>query len=367
MNMFYSILFLLILGILTIPYYIFPSGSLQPSHIFLLCFSALLFYHQRGHVILKQNLYSLLFLNIYMFFINSVYVLFYQDINFLLFNMHMILNLIVYFSFSNFFLKENDKFKLERIFTIVFAMAIFIMFLSWLLGFGEYKYYPRYNGFFNDPNQMAFFVLCAMSICFLLVKSSIFYLIILIFGSFLIVLTASRSALVGLILLCVSCIFFLSKNNKAFVYKLMFCFFAFSLVLFFGLQSMFDMEVVLNVLDRLGSTDLDEQADIRGYTRILNYPEYLLFGAGQGLDMRFGSAVEIHSTWAAFLFYYGVIGLSVFILFLFNIFRWLTIYEKILFLAPMLYSFSTFGARTNIFWIFLAVFYVVSLRNRGIK
>lgn len=108
------------------------------------------------------------------------------------------------------------------------------------------------------------------------------------------------------------------------------------------------------MLDRFSVTDFGEQADLRGYGRPQNYPEFLLFGAGQGLDTRFMSEHEIHSSWVAIFFYYGLIGLTLFIILLWNIFSKLDIAEKLVFFAPMFYGISTYGLRSPIFWFFIA-------------
>jgi hypothetical protein len=53
----------------------------------------------------------------------------------------------------------------------------------------------------------------------------------------------------------------------------------------------------------------------RGYDRILNYPEHLLFGAGEGAYERFRSelyASEIHSGPGTLLFCYGLVGVGLF-------------------------------------------------------
>src|SRR5579871_1763255 len=62
----------------------------------------------------------------------------------------------------------------------------------------------------------------------------------------------------------------------------------------------------------------------RGYDRIANYPEYLLFGAGEGVYERFRSelyASEIHSSYGTLLFCYGIPGTFLFTLALFSICR----------------------------------------------
>jgi phage shock protein PspC (stress-responsive transcriptional regulator) len=180
---------------------------------------------------------------------------------------------------------------------------------------------------------------------------------IVVCALFLVTLTMSRSGLLGIFFLFISFLLYFWKSNyKSIAYVIFFCL-TFFAILIFNADVLVNTVLVQSYIDRAANTSLEEQADIRGYTRIINYSEYLLFGAGQGLDSRFGLDVEIHSTWAAFLFYYGVFGFSLFMYLIIKIFINLNIKQKLLFLAPLMYSFSTFGARTIIFWIFVAFFY----------
>ena len=127
--------------------------------------------------------------------------------------------------------------------------------------------------------------------------------------------------------------------------------------------------------ERFLSFDLNTQLAVRGYSRIYDYYEYILFGSGQGLDERFYLAssifdgvyteysFEIHSTFAAILFYYGIFGFIFFFSFLFKIFKNLDSVQKIFFLVPFFYSLTTYNARTPIFWFFIGVSIFVSVKN----
>jgi hypothetical protein len=58
-----------------------------------------------------------------------------------------------------------------------------------------------------------------------------------------------------------------------------------------------------------------DSAAARGYDRIVNYPEHLLFGAGEGAYERFRSdlyASELHSSYGTLLFCYGIVGAALF-------------------------------------------------------
>src|SRR5690606_25026545 len=81
---------------------------------------------------------------------------------------------------------------------------------------------------------------------------------------------------------------------------------------------------------------LDENTDPekfteRGYERLWEYPQYLIYGAGEGAHWRFmdvlyaersiGGGREIHSGLASVLFSYGIFGFALFAGFIYAIFR----------------------------------------------
>ena len=350
-------LLFLFIGVFTTPFYLFNSGSIQPSHIFYLIFTFFVFFKYYKEGIDKNSVRLFFPFYLYIILINLIYTLIYQDVVFLKYPVAMTLNAIIYFGVITFLIKDDlSGFLIDKLSSLILLILLMLI-LLWFFGLGEYRFNPRYNGFFNDPNQMAFFVLCSSAIACLFSKNFLQYLIIIFCALFLVTLTMSRSGLLGISFLFMSFLLYFWKNNyKSIIYVIFFSITFFALLIF-NLDLLINNSLIQSYIDRTSNTSLDEQADIRGYTRIINYSDYLLFGAGQGLDNRFGLDVEIHSTWAAFLFYYGIFGFSFFMYIIIKIFINLNIKQKLLFLAPLMYSFSTFGARTIVFWIFIAFFY----------
>ena len=107
----------------------------------------------------------------------------------------------------------------------------------------------------------------------------------------------------------------------------------------------------LNVFERKVSNAVDE----RGYSRILEFPEYILLGAGEGARYRFGDrhSHELHSTFGTLLFSYGVPGLLLFLGTLWMILRRKVFSIWVLASAPLVYSLTHQGMRMTWFWIFL--------------
>jgi hypothetical protein len=94
----------------------------------------------------------------------------------------------------------------------------------------------------------------------------------------------------------------------------------------------------------------------RGYDRMLNYPEYLLLGAGEGAYERFRSdlyASEIHSSFGTLLFCYGVVGAGCFAAALFFLCR--RDGRAALYLLPaFVHGTAHHGVRFAFFWAMLA-------------
>lgn len=107
----------------------------------------------------------------------------------------------------------------------------------------------------------------------------------------------------------------------------------------------------LNVADRKMGRFVDE----RGYSRIWEYPEYTVLGAGEGAIERFGPhhRHELHSTLGTLLFSYGIPGISLFLLLLWYIGRRKIPSIWFLMIAPLVYSLTHQGLRTTMFWVFL--------------
>lgn len=347
-------------GVFGSSFYVFPSGQPQPAHIVLsfaiiISFSKFItpFYFTSAE---KRACVFLLIFLYWVIIVNSVWALLYGDAVFLYrASLFMLYSVML-------FLSAVHALKYEKIRLALMSAAIlgisFIL-LLWLIGVGRHDFGARYNAFFNDPNQMAFWVICS-SCSFLLLarKPKVWpFFIISIVSLILVLLSLSRSALVAEIVMIIGA--FLSFGHRADSVK-KFNVMKFALVAVLGVLSLSGLlwfipqDVYLSSIERFLSSDFGGQADVRGYSRLLEFPEYLLFGAGQGLDIRFGSNYEVHSTWAGILFYYGVIGAALFSIYAGSIFLKLGIGQKFIFMAPFVYGLSTYGARTPAFWLFLA-------------
>ncbi len=357
------------LAIITTQFYVFSSGVPQPSYLLYLVFIVLFYVAHKGNFSFRKDVpikCCLCFL-FYVMLINGVFSILKQNWEMNYFSIYLLYNILV-FVFVYEFVDESDKNKTQLLY--VCSLALVLLFVMTALGVGRYGFYPRYNAFFNDPNQMAFWVICTFAaVC--LVSSEHFGLkfVLCLLSVFMISKTMSRSGLVAIcfVLVGVALSYYEYFRGSSSVFSLRNCIVILSCIILVPIVAilLLQNDMFLDMVNRFGSTDFAEQADIRGYTRVVNYPEYLLFGSGQGLDDRFGAAHEIHSTWVAFLFYYGAVGLALFCLFLFFIYRNMSLANLMIAVSPLMYSFSTFGARTPVFWVFLAVACCCKKKNRS--
>lgn len=359
-------------GLVLSQFYFFKSGIPQPAH-FLMALPFLFYLlRKKAFVILPRNEKFPSFLIAFFLYatsINLFYAVYLQDHRFVFPVIYFLYGLVVYFVLQNIILYRH---KGISVINASLFFGLMLLFLMALTGLGDYRFFPRYNAFFNDPNQMAFWALCVSSM--LLAQRSLSDLVkgfVFLFLFYIILKSASRSGLVGFSILLLGFLvaYIGSALSVSNVKKLAGVFFGIFLVIGFGYIFVKDnIETIAFVESRLNQIDVGDQAEIRGYTRFVDYPQYMFLGSGHGAEIRFNTKeIEIHSTWAGLLFYYGVPGLFLILFFILKIVRRLSLSQNLMFAAPLLYSFSTLGYRTPIFWVFLAFFFCLTILQHEIR
>jgi|26BtaG_2_1085354.scaffolds.fasta_scaffold00421_5 hypothetical protein len=349
-------------------FYVFSSGSIQPGNIPLLLIIAFSVFKVKKLKNIDIDIIKyLLFFLVYSLTVNLIWSIIEQDTQFIFSSLFWLFGFLVLISgIIDFNSSKVVSFVKSSAFLGIISLLVF-----WFFGLGEPTSPPRYNAYFNDPNQMAFWVLCVFSVYFYLIPKGSKWLvaILLMLSVVLVFATMSRSALLGLVFSTIGVVIrFQGLGAKSSLSNKIF-YIVSSLIVFVPTFLYFSKSNAYNnLVTRLLTSDFGSQAEIRGYTRILEYPEYLFLGAGQGLDSRFESAYEIHSSWAALLFYYGILGLFIFLIFIMKIFMRLDIAGKFVFLGPLVYGFSTYGLRSPIFWFFVAAaVYASKINNKSIS
>ncbi len=352
-------------------FYIFPSGLPQPSHILLAVIIAFTIIFLSSGFFCKSEFikykYVFLFLG-YSTVVNVVWALVEQDPIFLMASAYWFFGVGLLIS-AGVYLKNDGA---VNVFRNAAVLGILLLAFFLFVGLGKPDYFPRYTAYFNDPNQFAFWVLCSIAIYFMLssgTNNKLVFLFLTLMTGCLVVSSLSRSALIGFAFILVGVYIKLQTSNGFDkISNVAFSIFV-SVLLIVIFVVFLDIDYSeIDILNRLFATDFGQQADIRGYYRAVEFPEYLFFGAGQGLDYRFNTIYEVHSSWMGLFFYYGFFGILLFSLFLIQMFFKLDFSQKVIFLGPLIYGFSTYGLRTPIFWFFIAsVIYASSDKNIRFK
>ena len=205
--------------------------------------------------------------------------------------------------------------------------------------------------FFNDENQLGYycllaatgFVLGSRRFAIPLAGQAVFYVLL----GYLAFLSQCRGALVGLAILMGVALLDRPLRLMA----------ALGGVAAVLLVMTLDPSIIGKSEERLVVAGSYDTLETRGYDRILNHPEHILLGAGEGAYERFQSALfssEIHSSFGTLLFCYGIIGMGLFSAALVWIAR--ASPRTALFLIPaFVYGFAHYGLRFAFFWLMLAV------------
>lgn len=183
-------------------------------------------------------------------------------------------------------------------------------------------------GYFANPNQMGRFALLFAVVCMIIYNQKRWkfpeWLLASVFamGIFLCVGTVKRAATLGFVLFFV---FLMVRHFKLSILT------GTLSVLLLGTYYLSPKGSLKGHLDRIESrlTENDQEDTFlgRGLYRILEYPEYLPFGAGEWRYYRFENRkgfehYELHSTYGNLLFSYGIIGFLTFCMYQIKFISW---------------------------------------------
>ncbi|MEO1052800.1 MAG: hypothetical protein AAFX87_19350 [Bacteroidota bacterium] len=220
--------------------------------------------------------------------------------------------------------------------------------------------------FFNNPNQLGYYALLAGSLLIYAVRvikiNTIFQVVAYLSFLYLTLLSASKAALAGSVILVTLAVLGQGLLNwRQFI--------ALTLAVGIGYYLITEGGAVTELFtysterfSTIGESG-DDSIEGRGYDRIFNEPEYIFLGAGEGGYYRFDTllkAGEIHSTFGTIIFCYGVLGFTVFFRFLAKVFKGSSLFELLYFVPIAAYSVTHQGLRSTLFWVFLAVIYLLN-------
>ena len=246
--------------------------------------------------------------------------------------------LLLYSSYKEDFLRVTAK-----------AVGISVVLQALLSPFAPQSIYSRQAAFFNNENQLGYFCLLAAIVFVLgarrfnfpLRYQFVFYSAL----TYLALLAQSRAALLGLGTLSILALL-------AHPFRLLLALSVVAAAYFVIVNP----ELLSKSAERLAVQGGYDTPGGRGYDRIVNYPEHLLVGAGEGAYTRFRSELfgsEIHSSYGTLLFCYGIPGTLLFTLALVSICR--RDPRVVLFMIPaFVHGIGHQGLRFAFFWTTLA-------------
>lgn len=348
---------LLLLGILASPFYVFKSGLPQPADFILIVFAITAYLHSLliwGRMPSSLMPRPWLYLVLWVVIVVLAWSLIMLSSNFLMEALFWIYNLLVSSSLVYLLVLRPD---FKRYFEMAVQLSLLISGVGVVLSLG---FSVRPTGFFNNPNQLAFYSLCGLAILQALNKGYIKmgFLGIASFGASVlgILAAASLAAISGLALLVAAHV--IASRDFVLVFRTV-------LVggLAIGLIMMIDSPikdaVLSNVEYRMQVADkkVDSVSEERNYDRIIEFPQYTLLGAGEAHLERFYpyDVNEIHSSFGNLIFSYGIPGLLLFVLLSYIVLRRAPTPIWFVLFGLYVYSVTHMGLRTTSFWIFFAI------------
>ena len=359
--------YLFLIGLFFKQFYILPSGSFQVGDLFIgISFVFFIVFDCKCKLIVLKT--EKLFLVFFYFvkIINFIYSVLLRDSSFNRSSLYYLYNVLVVIMFS-FYLNQksnNDWFYMALIRVIQFSFIVQGIIL--ILGLGKwYGGGTRYLGTFNDPNQYGVFILMNIFLVYLLgkiVNKKMFVWIMI--GSALIIPSASTGMLIGLgtfVILYIIGRLVCEKNRVRLLIwiGIVMLMIVIALLMMNGYVHFPKTIVKSEMLDRFQikfmsmRTSKSSIITDRGWERIFEFPEYLLFGAGEGGHARFGTILEIHSSILAPLFYYGIIPWIILICWYISKIKGMNVELLCVYIALALESLLLVNTRQPLFWILI--------------
>ncbi|PJF20793.1 MAG: hypothetical protein CUN56_14380, partial [Phototrophicales bacterium] len=345
----YVSLLLVSFGVVLSPLYFWDSGLPQLSHICaalgVLCFMLV----HPGELVRRRWLMGWLFV-LYTVIVNMAVFVAYKDrftaFASVYYAFNMSLCVVIYGQSVRCYSRTGRYLLVAHCIAMCVVVAMVVGGASRSLGG------VRIMGYFNDPNQLANWVLCSIVVISVLdrrlVRSQILGDLSVFLGAIAIFASMSRSGVVGLLLIAsvrlVEMVCDVALQRRMDVFLRCFVFF----VAMVGVVVVSGARIVEEIVEkkemiaaRFNEQDDDDSLSGRGYDRLWLYPQYLILGAGEGAWGRFSESVsglEIHSSWAGVLFSYGVFGSVLLGFFVFRNLKRVDPWNVALLLGPVVYG-----------------------------
>jgi len=264
--------------------------------------------------------------------------------------------LIVSFLLAIFLQLEQSFEKFVRVSLIgVFVSFFVILICSFIV---EEEFW-RYRVLFTNVNQLGRYCLFALTVVVIFrkrlnfVSDSVFVFCIGV-ATAMIFLSYSRAAMISLfILLVISFIY--DKFPTLFGISVGSLLFICVNLLQQSSEPFANIET--KMIERFTQTESGyDHSYYRGYDRLLDFPEYLVFGAGEQQQKRFDKyGYEVHSSLFGVLFNYGVLGLIFIIALLFNMFKRVSLKDLVILVPIAIHGLVHNDIRSLFMWLVLAL------------
>jgi len=310
------------LGLYAKQFYLLPSGSFQlGDFLLLLAFISFLLKKKLYLAIGKDEMILITFF-LCTVVINVIYFSIYKTVDFLKSSLYYLFNVIIILYCTSVF--NDDKvcpFFMKRLLHVL-QLILLTQALVYLSGNGKWFFVIRYGGTFNDPNQYSVFILFSALLIYMISRTLNMNSSIWIILSFALNIPSSSTGVLVAYIVFVGT-FILIKLYR--VGKKEFIFLTLTFIVVFvlaaGLLSgiiklpefISNNTLYLRFISKINVVFSGTSSSIvadRGWESLVENPEYILWGAGEGNFKRFDAKLEIHSSILGPLFYYGIIPLS---------------------------------------------------------
>lgn len=351
-------------------FFLYPFHNLELFKVPLYLYSALLFsisilVRLRNKIHIKTVEKPILFLGIFCIWTVAVNLYYLQELNALEFYSDMLrYGGILLFVTATFLAMQN---QFETYFKYL-AKSSFLAFIFILIVFFWQCKNERNPIFFDNINQLTRYSLLIATLIGLYYygksKEAInwIFAIILSLVNLIVLLSVSRAAILAIIVMNITLLAFKLRSTL--------------LGICLGLISLFAYNFIQNSTEayseyveyRFQENGKEDKLLNRGYTRFIDYPKYLLLGAGERRNDRFNDEYEFHSSYGSILWGYGIIGFMLLFMFhgfCFRFFDW-----TIILLVPLIINSIVHNDMRFIYTWILPILYFYKgkdLRQKGLQ
>jgi hypothetical protein len=248
------------------------------------------------------------------------------------------------------------------------TLALIISFIGIVVTYGESE---RPAGFFNNPNQLGYFSLCALGTLLVAhdfkLRWSVFNVLAVLSAVIGVSISASFASAVGFVCLIIAMLIANGSSVTALTRSIT------GLAALMGVLLVVELVVPIDIWGHLerrfaGSAEVKFQSmfEDRYYDRVLAFKAYWVFGAGDAHYERFYPyhGGEVHSSLGNLLLSFGLPGIGLFIGLLWVLLKRMPAPYWFVVAAPMIYSLTHMGLRFTMFWILLATVWAIKAGNR---